>query len=74
MQRKQGEGEKEICLLHGKQPMFESSNCGLLKHLLQVELDRTGGPIGITLATDEGDSKGSKVGPIVISRLMAFLL
>ena len=40
----------------------------------QVELDRTGGPIGITLATDEGNAKSSKVGPIVISRFRIFIL
>ena len=40
----------------------------------QVELDRTGGPIGITLATDEGNAKSSKVGPIVISRFCIFIL
>lgn len=32
-----------------------------------VELDRTGGPIGITLA-EEGEAKGSDIRPIVISR------
>ena len=40
-----------------------------------MELDRTGGPIGITLATDEGEgkTKSSKVGPIVISRFIILI-
>ena len=55
--------------------IFTSSLRIRYKNPDQVELDRTGGPIGITLATDEGEgkTKSSKVGPIVISRFIILI-